>query len=142
MSLLHCECYHHLDPHDHPYWHGTDRRYSKLSPDQLEASRAESLKSAAQRIMPFFNSVIVPSLKDGNRCLVVSHANTLRTLIKQIDNLNKKIMAIIEHNNKNIHFGAKMYEYYTTHKNEARTKTYLARHKQDVRIVLRNESTL
>ena len=73
---------------DHPHWHGTDRRYSKLSPDQLEASRAESLKSAAQRIMPFFNSVIVPSLKDGNRCLVVSHANTLRTLIKQIDNIS------------------------------------------------------
>lgn len=77
-----------LMDNNHPYWHGNDRRYSKLSPDQLEASRAESLKSAAQRIMPFFNSVIVPSLKDGNRCLVVSHANTLRTLIKQIDNIS------------------------------------------------------
>lgn len=73
---------------DHPYWHGTDRRYAKLSPEQLEASRAESLKGAAQRIMPFFNSVIVPSLREGNRCLVVSHANTIRTLVKQIDNIS------------------------------------------------------
>lgn len=73
---------------DHPYWHGNDRRYAKLSPDQLERSRAESLRDAAERIMPFFNSVIVPSLREGNRCLVVSHANTIRTLIKQIDDIS------------------------------------------------------
>lgn len=73
---------------DHPYWHGHDRRYSKLTTDQLERSRGESLKDAAERIMPFFNSVIVPSLREGNRCLVVSHANTIRTLIKQIDNIS------------------------------------------------------
>ena len=59
---------------DHPYCHGNDRRYSKLSDEQLERSRAESLKDAAERIMPFFNSVIL--------------ANTIRTLIKQIDNIS------------------------------------------------------
>lgn len=37
--------------------------------------------------MPFFNSVIVPSMRAGNKCLVVSHANTIRTLIKHIDNI-------------------------------------------------------
>lgn len=73
---------------DHPYWHGNDRRYSKLTTEQLDRSRAESLKDAAERIMPFFNSVIVPSLREGNRCLVVSHANTIRTLIKQIDGIS------------------------------------------------------
>mmetsp|Transcript_27626 Transcript_27626/g.50335 ORF Transcript_27626/g.50335 Transcript_27626/m.50335 type:complete len:310 (+) Transcript_27626:251-1180(+) len=73
---------------DHPYWHGNDRRYSKLTDEQMEKSRAESLQGAAERIMPFFNSVIVPSLREGNRCLVVSHANTIRTLIKQIDNIS------------------------------------------------------
>mmetsp|Transcript_28188 Transcript_28188/g.50986 ORF Transcript_28188/g.50986 Transcript_28188/m.50986 type:complete len:656 (-) Transcript_28188:61-2028(-) len=73
---------------DHPYWHGNDRRYSKLTDEQLERSRAESLEGAAERIMPFFNSVIATSLREGNRCLVVSHANTIRTLIKQIDNIS------------------------------------------------------
>jgi 2,3-bisphosphoglycerate-dependent phosphoglycerate mutase len=73
---------------DHPFWHGNDRRYRKLSPEQLERSRAESLKDCADRIMPFFNSVIVPSLKSGNRCIIVSHANTIRTLIKHIDNIS------------------------------------------------------
>ena len=37
---------------DHPYWHGNYRRYRKLSNEQLEASRTESLKDAADRIMP------------------------------------------------------------------------------------------
>lgn len=72
----------------HPFWHGNDRRYRKLSPEQLERSRAESLKDCAERIMPFFNSVIVPSLKLGNKCIIVSHANTIRTLIKNIDNIS------------------------------------------------------
>jgi 2,3-bisphosphoglycerate-dependent phosphoglycerate mutase len=65
-----------------------DHRYAKLSPDQLERSRAESLKDTADRIMPFFNSVISPSLRAGNKCIIVSHANTIRTLIKQIDGIS------------------------------------------------------
>ena len=64
------------------------RRYKKLSESQLGASRAESLKDAADRIMPFFDSVIVPSMQAGNKCLIVCHANTIRTLIKQIDRIS------------------------------------------------------
>jgi bisphosphoglycerate-dependent phosphoglycerate mutase family 1 len=66
----------------------THHRYAKLSPDQLERSRAESLKDTADRIMPFFNSVIAPSMRAGNKCIIVSHANTIRTLIKQIDGIS------------------------------------------------------
>jgi len=73
---------------DHPYWHGNYRRYRKLSKEQLESSRTESLKDAADRIMPFYNSVIAPSLRAGNKCLIVSHANTIRTLIKNIDGIS------------------------------------------------------
>jgi len=54
----------------------------------MERSRGESLKDTADRIMPFYNSVIAPSLRSGNRCLVVSHANTIRTLIKEIDGIS------------------------------------------------------
>jgi len=63
-------------------------RYQRLTPDQLERSRAESLKDCADRIMPFFDSVIAPSIRAGNKCLVVSHANTIRTLIKHIDGIS------------------------------------------------------
>lgn len=60
----------------------------KLTPAQLESSRAESLKDAADRIMPFYNSVIVPAMQAGKRCLIVAHANTIRTLIKIIDQIS------------------------------------------------------
>jgi 2,3-bisphosphoglycerate-dependent phosphoglycerate mutase len=75
-------------PDEHPYWHGNDRRYRKLTPEQLEASRAESLEDAAGRILPFFNSVITPSIQSGKKCLIVSHANTIRTLVKHIDGIS------------------------------------------------------
>ena len=73
---------------DHPFWHGNDRRYRKLTAEQLERSRAESLKDTAERIMPFWKSVIVPSIRAGNKCLIVSHANTIRTLVKHIDQIS------------------------------------------------------
>lgn len=73
---------------DHPYWHGNDRRYRKLSPEQMERSRAESLQDTAARILPFYNSIIGPSLRAGNKCIVVSHANTIRTLVKHIDRIS------------------------------------------------------
>lgn len=63
-------------------------RYKKLSPEQLERTRAESLKDTAERILPFFQTVIVPSMRNGNKCMIVSHANTIRTLIKHIDNIS------------------------------------------------------
>ena len=78
---------------DHNHWHGNDRRYKKLTPAQLEASRGESLKDAAARILPFYYSMVVPSLQAGNRCMIVSHANTIRTLIKHIDGIGGKFIA-------------------------------------------------
>jgi 2,3-bisphosphoglycerate-dependent phosphoglycerate mutase len=72
----------------HEFWHGNDRRYAKLSPEQLERTRAESLKDTAERIMPFINTVVTPSMRAGNKCLIVAHANTIRTLIKQIDSIS------------------------------------------------------
>jgi 2,3-bisphosphoglycerate-dependent phosphoglycerate mutase len=67
---------------------GNYYRYRKLTAEQLDRSRAESLKDAADRIMPFWKSVVVPSIRAGNKCLVVSHANTIRTLIKHIDQIS------------------------------------------------------
>jgi len=61
-----------------------------LNKEQLERSRAESLRDTAERILPFFRSQIIPSLRAGNKCLVVSHANTLRTLVKHIDNISNE----------------------------------------------------
>ena len=50
-------------------------------------------------------------------------------IIKKSENKDKKFTAII--NNKKINFGSSFYEDYTQHKNEARKKSYLSRHKHD-----------
>jgi len=72
----------------HVHWHGSERRYAQLTPEQIECSRGESLGDTMKRMMPFFNGVVVPSLRAGNKCMIVSHANTLRTLIKHIDGIS------------------------------------------------------
>ena len=55
----------------------------------------------------------------------------MNIIIKKSDNQNKKNMAIIENTKKKIHFGAKLYEDYTLHKDDKRKKSYLSRHKHD-----------
>ena len=59
----------------------------------------------------------------------------MNVIIKPSNNQNKKNTAIINdtknNNKKIIHFGAKLYEDYTHHKDDKRKKAYLARHKHD-----------
>ena len=50
-------------------------------------------------------------------------------IIQKSKNKDKKFTAIID--NKKIHFGAKLYEDYTLHKDDKRKKAYLSRHKND-----------
>lgn len=38
--------------------------------------------------MPLYKSLIVPAMKAGNKCLIVAHANTIRTLVKHIDGIS------------------------------------------------------
>lgn len=74
-------------PDSHPYWHGEDRRYCGLGDDNLERSRGESLKMTAERVGEYYDLEIKPRLLSGSNVLIVSHANTLRSLIKEIDSI-------------------------------------------------------
>jgi 2,3-bisphosphoglycerate-dependent phosphoglycerate mutase len=47
----------------------------------------ESLKDTAARVMPYYYAKIEPELKAGKNVLVVAHGNSLRALIKHLDNL-------------------------------------------------------
>ena len=73
---------------EHRFWHGNDNRYDGMSPLQLKKSRGESLKDCAARLMPYFKTQVLRDLRRGKRVLVVSHANTLRSLIKHIDGIS------------------------------------------------------
>ncbi len=63
-----------------------DPRYAELSTDELPAS--ESLKDTLNRVLPYWNNVIVPDLAEGRRVLVVAHGNSLRALVRHIDRIS------------------------------------------------------
>lgn len=72
-----------LDDPRHPKF---DARYARLTPEQLPAT--ECLKDTVERVLPFWNESIAPAVKSGRRVLVAAHGNSLRALIKHIDNVS------------------------------------------------------
>jgi 2,3-bisphosphoglycerate-dependent phosphoglycerate mutase len=62
-----------------------DRRYASLSADELP--RAECLKDTVARMLPYWHNTIAPIVKSGKRVLVVAHGNSLRALVKYLDNI-------------------------------------------------------
>ena len=56
----------------------------------------ESLKNTAERVLPYFNSLILPKLLEGENILVAAHGNSLRSLVMQLDNLSKEEVVALE----------------------------------------------
>ena len=62
-----------------------DARYAGIDPRELPAS--ESLKDTLGRVLPFWHARIAPELRAGGDVLVVAHGNSLRALVKMLDNV-------------------------------------------------------
>jgi 2,3-bisphosphoglycerate-dependent phosphoglycerate mutase len=73
-----------LEPSDSRY-EGHDRRYAKLAPNQIPLT--ECLKDTVERVMPFWNESLAPAIRAGKRVLVSAHGNSLRALVKYLDNI-------------------------------------------------------
>ena len=73
-----------LDLNDSRY-EGQDPRYAKLSAGQVPLT--ECLKDTIDRVMPFWNASLAPSIKTGKRLLVSAHGNSLRAMVKYLDNI-------------------------------------------------------
>ena len=68
------------------YWPGHDRRYAGISKSLLPLT--ESLKTTGDRVIPYWNSTLLPQIKAGKRLIIVAHGNSLRALVKHIDNMS------------------------------------------------------
>jgi 2,3-bisphosphoglycerate-dependent phosphoglycerate mutase len=73
-----------LDDPRHPRF---DVRYADVDPGALPA--AESLKDTLARVLPFWETRIVPELRANKDVLVVAHGNSLRALIKMLDMMSE-----------------------------------------------------
>ena len=56
----------------------------------------ESLKNTAERVLPYFNEVIMPRLMEGENILIAAHGNSLRSLVMQLDQLSKEEVLSLE----------------------------------------------
>lgn len=63
-----------------------DPRYASLTPEQLPAT--ESLKLTLERVLPYWHSTIAPTIRSGKRMLIVAHGNSLRALVKHLDQIS------------------------------------------------------
>ena len=72
-----------LDDPRHPRF---DRRYAGLTASELPAT--ECLKDTVNRMLPYWHNVIAPSVTAGKRVLVAAHGNSLRALVKYLDNIS------------------------------------------------------
>ncbi|MGB9694779.1 MAG: 2,3-diphosphoglycerate-dependent phosphoglycerate mutase [Caldisericaceae bacterium] len=76
-----------LEPSD-PRNPAFDSRYSDLTTNELPLS--ESLKDTLARAVPYWENVIVPKIKEGKRVIVSAHGNSLRAIVKYIDNVSNE----------------------------------------------------
>jgi 2,3-bisphosphoglycerate-dependent phosphoglycerate mutase len=73
---------------------GHDPRYADLSPAELPLT--ECLKDTVARFLPLWHDEIAPMVKSGKRVLIAAHGNSLRALVKYLDNISDD--AIVELN--------------------------------------------
>jgi 2,3-bisphosphoglycerate-dependent phosphoglycerate mutase len=64
---------------------GHDPRYAQLKPAELP--QTESLKDTIARVIPYWNNTLAPALKKGQRLIIAAHGNSLRAMIKYLDNV-------------------------------------------------------
>ena len=82
-----------LEPNDSRF-SGSDPRYDALAPEEVPV--AESLKDTGTRVMPYWESTIVPILARGAKVIVAAHGNSLRSLVKHLDNIPDEEIPALE----------------------------------------------
>lgn len=72
---------------DDPRFPGFDRRYAALAPEELPLT--ESLASTVARVLPLWHEALAPVIRSGQRLLIAAHGNSLRALVKYLDDISE-----------------------------------------------------
>ncbi|MGD0196834.1 MAG: phosphoglyceromutase [Solirubrobacteraceae bacterium] len=78
---------------DDPLSQATDPRYATLPPELLP--RSECLKDVVARLLPYWYDAIVPDLAEDLTVIVVAHGNSLRALVKHLDEIDDDEIAAL-----------------------------------------------
>ena len=63
-----------------------DRRYARIKPEEVPLT--ECLKDTVARVLPFWNDSMAPAIKAGKRLVVAAHGNSIRALVKYLDDVS------------------------------------------------------
>ena len=66
----------------------SDPRYKDL--DKKDVPLTECLKDTVERFLPYWHETIAPAVKSGKRVIIAAHGNSLRALVKYLDNVSDK----------------------------------------------------
>ena len=69
-------------------WPGRDPRYAGVPADRIPLS--ESLKDTVDRFLPMWHEVLDPAIRSGKRVLIAAHGNSLRALVKFLDDVSEE----------------------------------------------------
>ena len=79
-----------IDPNDQ-YAQNKDPKYADMDPSEIPLT--ECLKDVVVRVIPYWKESIIPELQAGKTVLVVAHGNSLRALIKHLENISDEDIA-------------------------------------------------
>jgi 2,3-bisphosphoglycerate-dependent phosphoglycerate mutase len=65
---------------------GSDPRYLSMAKEDIPLS--ECLQDTVTRFLPYWNETIAPALRSGQRVIIAAHGNSLRALVKYLDNIS------------------------------------------------------
>jgi 2,3-bisphosphoglycerate-dependent phosphoglycerate mutase len=76
-----------------PRYPGHESRYKNM--DEKDIPKTESLKDTVARFLPYWHEVMAPTIKTGKKVLISAHGNSLRALVKYLDNMtNEAVIAL------------------------------------------------
>jgi len=73
---------------DHEYHPANDRKYAHIVPSELPGG--ESLSMTCDRVLPYFDSQILPFLRANSNVMISAHGNSLRALLKKLFDVSDK----------------------------------------------------
>ncbi|MEJ2090968.1 MAG: 2,3-bisphosphoglycerate-dependent phosphoglycerate mutase, partial [Syntrophobacterales bacterium] len=68
------------------YYPARDPRYANVPTEELPLT--ECLKDVVARFLPYWHDTLAPAVKAGKRVIIAAHGNSLRALVKYLDNVS------------------------------------------------------
>ena len=79
---------------DDPRYPGNDPKYADLKPEELP--KTENLLDTIDRVIKYWDSDIKPELEKGKNIIIAAHGNSLRALMKYLDNISDEDIIKLE----------------------------------------------